>query len=226
MATTPIADLLKRRFPTLDLDGDSQPAAGQAQLTAQEQAQFLRDRAVRRHQARVDPQFANAALDTDTPPGRTVAAWVRHYLAGDLPDRHSLLLLGSVGTGKTHLAYGALRAVADAGHPRADWEGGTIAETYARLRPNSGENPADVHAALTAASILLLDDLGANKHSDWTEETALTLLDARYRRRAPVIATGNTSLPELAASIGDRAMSRLVGMSQLVEVKGPDRRFP
>lgn len=226
MTTTPIADVMRRYFPDLDPAQDDEPPAGQAQLTAAEQHQFQRERALRRHAALGDPLFADARLDADTQPARTVAAWVRHYLAGDLPQRHSLLLLGNVGTGKTHLAYGALRALAEAGHPRADWAGGTAAETYRRLRPESGENHAEVLAQLAGASVLLLDDLGAAKHSDFTEETTLTILDARYRRRAPVIATGNTSLKELAAAIGDRALSRLLGMAQVVEVKGRDRRLP
>ena len=227
MTTTPIADLLKRRFPDLTPADSGELPAGQAELTADEQRDFQRVRAVRRHETRVDPQFTAARLDPAdrAPAARAVAEWTRRYQAGTLGPRHSLLLLGTVGTGKTWLAYAALRTLAESGHPRVDWAGGTVAETYARLRPSSGENPAAVFDELATASILLLDDLGATKHSDWTEETTLTLLDARYRTRGPVIATGNATPKELAVAIGDRALSRLVGMSVLVEVKGPDRRL-
>lgn len=225
MTTSPVAAVMARFFPGLSPADHGRPPAGQAQLTAEEQHRFQRERALRRHGARVDPHFARAGLDPSTAPGRAVAAWVHAYLEDNLPQRHSLLLLGGVGTGKTHLAYGALYALADAGHPQADWAGGTAAETYRRLRPESGENHADVLAELAAASVLLLDDLGATKHTDFTEETTLTILDARYRRQAPVIATGNTTIKELAASIGDRALSRLLGMAQVIEVKGRDRRL-
>lgn len=226
MTTSHITDVMRRYFPDLNPADQAAPPTGQAQLTAAEQREFHRRRALRRHDALADPLFAAARLDDASTPARTVAAWVRHYLAGDLPARHSLLLLGNVGTGKTHLAYAALRELAEAGHPRADWAGGTAAEVYRRLRPESGENHTEVLASLIGASVLLLDDLGANKHSDFTEESTLTILDARYRAKAPVIATGNANLKELAAAIGDRALSRLLGMAQVVEVKGRDRRLP
>lgn len=225
MTTSHITDVMRRYFPGITPATGDEPPAGQAQLTATEQREFHRQRALRRHEALADPLFADARLDTATSPARTVAAWARHYLAGDLPARHSLLLLGNVGTGKTHLAYAALRELAESGHPRADWAGGTAAEVYRRLRPESGENPTEVLAGLAAASVLLLDDLGASKHSDFTEEVTLTILDARYRAKAPVIATGNANLKELATAIGDRALSRLLGMAQVVEVKGRDRRL-
>jgi DNA replication protein DnaC len=220
-----LRELLARNLPGVDLDAVPPPASGPRRLSGEEQAELWRERAVRRHQLRVPAPFAAARLDCDTP--REVRAWVQAHIAGTAGARHSLMLFGRVGRGKTWLAYAALAEIAYAGVRNAAWAGGTVAEVFTRMRPGSGEDRATVFRDLADAPILLLDDLGAARSSDWTEETFLDLIDTRSRRNGPVIVTTNATPQELRAAIGDRALSRLAGMCVQYEfpADAPDRRL-
>lgn len=225
MSSATIEEILARRVPDR---GPGRPPLrrGPAELSPEAEAELWRERALKRHERLAPEAFANARLSADTP--RQVHAWVDGYLNRTLGDRCSLMLSGRVGRGKTHLAYGALRAIAEAGCRDAAWAGGTVAQIFTRLRPNSGEHRAAVIRELTTIPILLLDDLGAAKDSDWTEEAILDLIDARVSNVAPMIVTTNATPKELRAAIGDRALSRLAGMCRQFEfpANAPDRRLP
>lgn len=219
------ADLLARHVPAHVLaaakDRRTEPYPGR--LTSAEQAAMFRARALARHESRVPDAYRDARLTADAPAG--VRSWVQAHATGRLGRRrNSLLVTGPVGVGKTHLAYAALRAIAESGTARATWAGGNAAQVYARMRPESGETRRDVERELCAAPILLLDDLGASKDSDFTEDVTLALLDAREADGAPVLVTANLKPKDLRARIGDRAMSRLTGLCVHLEVTGPDRR--
>lgn len=224
MTILSIGEILARNVPGFDptVLADPPPADEDGQSLA-ELAEMYRSYALRRHEKLTPAAFRNARLDPDAP--ALVARWVRAFVEGTLSAKCSLILSGRVGRGKTHLAYAALRAVAESGCARSAWAGGTVSEVFARLRPGSGEDRATVIHELTTAPILLLDDLGASKDSEWTEETFLALVDARSRRVAPVIVTTNSGPKELRAQIGDRAMSRLLGMGVEIVVEGDDRRL-
>lgn len=225
MSIATIEEILARRVPGRD-PGRPPTRRGPAVLSPQAEAELWRERALKRHERLAPEAFADARLGADCP--RQVRGWVDGHIAGSLGDRCSLMLSGRVGRGKTHLAYGALRAVAEAGCRDAAWAGGTVAQIFTRLRPNSGEHRAAVLRELTTIPILLLDDLGSVKDSEWTEEAILDLIDARVSRLAPMIVTTNATPKELRAAIGDRALSRLAGMCAQFEFPADavDRRLP
>lgn len=151
-----------------------------------------------------------------------VLAWIEQA-AIDPENTPSLLLLGRVGTGKTHQAYGALRAIAPELTGR-DWIATTYADLFASLRPRAG---TDMEADLNRyrqASILLLDDLGIAKNSEWVEEITYRVIDGRYQDMRPSIFTTNLPVEELREAIGDRIASRLAESCTRVVLDGPDRR--
>ncbi|MFE7803740.1 ATP-binding protein [Streptomyces sp. NPDC057430] len=182
-----------------------------------------------------------------------VAAWVRTIAdaavapaAEDLnsqwgrPGRRriahgpSLLLWGGTGIGKTHEAYGAVRALTAAGCG-VEWHATTAADLYAEMRYRSGVDPEHMLRRIMRVPLLLLDDLGAAKTSEWTEEITFRLVNWRCQNRMPTIFTTNLPpvrddrmdkhLPVLRDKVGDRILSRLSGMCTPVEFTGPDRRF-
>jgi hypothetical protein len=74
----------------------------------------------------------------------------------------SLLLVGATGTGKTHLAYGAVRALLTSGvNCRAIVT--TAADLYARLRPRHGVDPEAEFERVARARVLVVDDLGRRR---------------------------------------------------------------
>jgi DNA replication protein DnaC len=73
--------------------------------------------------------------------------------------------------------------------------------------------------------LLVLDDLGAEKPSEWVAETLYLLIDRRYRKCKPTIITSNLTLNELAAKLDDRISSRIAEMCKIFKMNGKDRRI-
>lgn len=152
---------------------------------------------------------------------RDVRAWVSAYRTNPAGSS-SLLLAGPTGVGKTWLAYGALReAVCTPTAPT--WAAVAFPDFVAALRP-SGKDPEGDMNRYQGVDLLLLDDLGAAKSSEWVEETTYRLLNHRYEAMLPSIFTTNLPLAQLRDGLGDRLASRLVETCTRVTLAGADRR--
>lgn len=148
-------------------------------------------------------------------------------------DGGILVLNGGIGTGKTHQAYGALRRIAEAGPSRFEMIAVTAPDMYGRLRPG-GSDKGSEHELKQFARIqlLLLDDLGTEKLSEFTEEATYRIVNERYNTCLPLIITTNlpvrslagSGTPELVGRLGDRLASRLAQTARTVTLTGPDLR--
>ncbi|NUQ98062.1 MAG: ATP-binding protein [Streptomyces sp.] len=135
----------------------------------------------------------------------------------------SLILLGPTGTGKTYQAYAAIREFAITGVV-ARWEVTTAPDMYAALRPRHGIDSEAEFRRYRNAAVLLVDDLGASKATEFTEEVNFRLIDWRYKHHLPTLFTSNALPKDLAERLGARVASRLREMCQSVPVLGQDRR--
>lgn len=155
---------------------------------------------------------------------------VRVWLERHIIDPNSapwLYLSGNTGTGKTHLAYGVLRWLAGvAARANRDfrWLVVTHADLNAALRPKPDESHAYALDRYLEAEFLILDDVGAGKGSEFTEENITRLVDYRWSRRLPTVYTTNLDVDALEKVVGERVVSRFADAT-LVELDGPDRRF-
>ncbi|WP_224274263.1 ATP-binding protein [Streptomyces sp. LS1784] len=162
-----------------------------------------------------------------------VLAWVRQVavqaVAPSLGARRqvatgpSLLMAGVVGAGKTHEAYGAVRALVQAGIG-VRWRATTAADLYADLRPSSDTDAERVLAAYSRVPLLILDDLGAAKSSEFVEEQTYRLINRRYNHMLPTLITSNLPIKDLRTCLGDRVTSRLAQMTTRVSFEPVDRR--
>ena len=73
--------------------------------------------------------------------------------------------------------------------------------------------------------ILILDDVGSEKLSEWVRETFYQIINNRNENKKPFMITSNFSIQQLAERIGDRNVSRIVEMCDIFELKGDDRRM-
>lgn len=153
-------------------------------------------------------------------------------------NAQGLYLAGQVGTGKTHTAWHAAMAwcVATGTVPRAqevdDWTGRhgptviftRMTDLLDDLRPGDGarQRVRDCQHA----QLLVLDDVGAEKASEWTQERLYSVIDHRYANCLPLIVTSNLPPGELAGQTGARTESRLAEMCRVVAITGTDRRKP
>lgn len=135
----------------------------------------------------------------------------------------SLLLLGPTGVGKTFQGYGAIRDLAVTG-VSARWIAATAADIYAALRPRHQVDSETEFQKYAKADLLFVDDLGAAKATEWTEEVNYRLINHRYEAEKPTLFTSNVPPGQLGAALGDRVASRLTEMCQRVVLKGDDRR--
>lgn len=181
-----------------------------------EQVGVRRAEALDRYDRLVPRRFAHAEASTQA------ATWAQR-LATDLHGARSLLLCGPVGTGKTYQAWAALKAIAETG-AGIKCQALTEADLFAHLRPGGSDNPETELEALATVDVLFIDDLGAAKNTEWTEEITYRLINRRYEECRPCIFTTNAAAKELAAFVGDRIASRLQHMCQLIPLTGADRR--
>lgn len=177
--------------------------------------------------ARIPPRYRHALADHPR-----VDAWVADIARAGRPGPGgapgiatgpSLLIAGPTGTGKTHQAFGAIRDLLTKG-VRLRWEATTAADLYAAQRPQHGNDPEQQLWRLARSPLLLLDDLGAAKQSQWTEELTYRLVNHRYNQLLPTLVTTNLPVAELRDAVGDRVASRLAEMTERVILTGRDRR--
>jgi DNA replication protein DnaC len=143
-----------------------------------------------------------------------------------------LLLMGSCGVGKTHLAAAIIRGLVERGVLCLFYEFGSllkqIQESYNTLSQTS---EMKVLAPVYEAEVLVLDELGGLKPTDWVKDTMLQIINARYNDKKMTIFTTNYTDARrnpadetLEDRVGSRLRSRLYEMCKSVIVEGEDYR--
>ena len=120
--------------------------------------------------------------------------------------------MGDVGTGKTSLAMLVSKAALERGRSVAIY---SLPRLLARIRrtydAEAGEQTyLDFFERLTSVDLLHIDDLGAEKRSDWVLEQLYAIVDERYEQERSMVVTTNLDQPSLEEQIGARTVSRLV----------------
>lgn len=147
----------------------------------------------------------------------------------------SMYLTGEKGTGKTHLAAAIVRELVLDKTPRhrrsvvddIGWISvpDLLLEIRGAFRDHSERSEGDIIEQYSDYKLLVLDDLGAEKTTEWSLQTLYTIIDRRYREERQTIITSNLSLDELADKLDDRIASRLSELCRVVVLTGPDRRI-
>jgi DNA replication protein DnaC len=155
-----------------------------------------------------------------------VEAFVRS-LDEKLDTGRGLWLFGDTGTGKTTLAMLISKAALESGRSVAIY---SLPKLLARIRRTyEGEPGTDSYSQffdrLTSVDLLHIDDLGAEKRSDWVLEQLYALINERYETQRSMLITTNLSHGELEDQIGARTVSRLNQICDEISLFGSDRRY-
>ena len=158
-------------------------------------------------------------------------------------DRKGLLIVGRCGVGKTHLAVSALKKIVEKGvHSLFCDYRELLKQIQDSYNPSVQATELEVLRPVFETEVLLLDDLGAVKPSEWVWDTVSLILNTRYNANSTTIVTSNFELgdseadadltPVRAAArqetlrdrIGERMISRLCEMCRIIAVPGKDYR--
>jgi DNA replication protein DnaC len=202
--------------------------------------------------AHIPKRYKNCTLDTFDPayrgadPSLGFALVAARKFAEAYPvdtAGRGLLLVGPVGLGKTHLAVGVLRRMIRERGARGlfcDYRE-LLKNIQNSYNPQVNTTELELLKPVFAAEVLVLDDLGAQKPTEWVWDTVALILNSRYNEKQTTIITTNyPDLPErkapaansklagtddtLGDRIGDRMRSRLAEMCIRIDLTGEDIR--
>jgi DNA replication protein DnaC len=153
--------------------------------------------------------------------------------------KQSYYIYGGVGTGKTDLAAALLREILlnvdpeadDFGHfyiPRSSAVFVSAPAMFLSIRSIASGNETselDIVKKYAETRVLILDDLGTEKLSDWVMQTLYVIINKRYENVLQTIITSNFTLQEIKDNFHEGIASRIKGMCEPVELKGQDRRY-
>jgi DNA replication protein DnaC len=154
-------------------------------------------------------------------------------LAREYPAvERGLVFMGPVGVGKTHLSVAIMRGLIEKGVPCLFYEfGSLLKEIQNSYNPISQTSELKVLAPVFEAEVLVLDELGASKPTDWVRDTMMQIINTRYNDKKLTIFTTNyldgrrnERDETLEDRIGVRLRSRLYEMCKTVHLEGEDYR--
>ena len=189
-------------------------------------------------ESRIPRRYEQCALDNYDdihPLQRAAKEAARSYVESYPIHEAGLLFLGPCGVGKTHLAVAILKAlmtekgVAGLFYDFRD----LLKEIQNSYNPVSQASELAVLQPVLRAEVLVLDDMGAGKPSDWVKEMLAHIINQRYNDKRATVFTSNfldvydeprPGEDTLEERIGTRLRSRLYEMCKVVMVHGEDYR--
>jgi len=152
---------------------------------------------------------------------------IKEYLQNkEWRDGKGLYLTGTVGCGKTHLASAIVHELAKQNvYTLFVFVPDFLDELRSMFddtkQDTERENPFELAKIST---VLILDDLGTEKVTEWANEKLLQLINYRYNNNLATIITSNYAMQALKGRLGERIYSRVKGMCEEIVINGEDRR--
>lgn len=138
--------------------------------------------------------------------------------------KKGLFIYGNTGVGKTYALYAIQKRARE--HRMEVTNVENWVELLTDLRQKvAGGVLYDPLEHITSKVVIVIDDLGAEKQTDWSQEILYLIINRIYLKEKTAILSTNYSIEEFQTRYGDRIMSRIAEMCELVELTGEDRRL-
>ena len=185
--------------------------------------------------ARIPRRYEQCSFDSYFPlnPSQEAAVNFARQASDGYPSQEiGLLFLGTCGVGKTHLSVAILRALVDKGISCLFYDFRDLLKDIQDSWNNQkGASEMQVLAPVYEAEVLVLDELGASKPTEWVRDTMTHIINKRYNDKKVTIFTtnyldakGNAYDETLTERVGERLRSRLHEMCKVVAIQGEDYR--
>lgn len=146
---------------------------------------------------------------------------------------NSVMLVGDVGVGKTHLLVGAARALIDQGVPVIFVSTVELIENLREAELNKtnpdydGESIRSQINTLSSAEVVIFDDVGQEKITEWVQVQYYRIINQRYLAMLPTLFSTNLDKEQLIQAVGDTVASRMAEMSagRLYVMQGENVRY-
>src|SRR5881296_2264354 len=176
--------------------------------------------------ARIPPRYQHCTLQGYVAGDAELSKWVAkreaQIVLDEFPslDGRGLLFVGAVGVGKTHLAVAILRELIERYQlPGLFYQfGALLRQIQDSYNPVSQTSELKVLAPVFETDVLVLDELGASRPTDWVRDTMMQIIGRRYNEKRLTIFTTNYSDEEIEDRVGCRLRSRLYEMCSTVKV--------
>jgi len=142
----------------------------------------------------------------------------------EIKDGNGYWFVGAVGTGKTWQAVATLKKFV------LNMQGTGLFVTVPDLleeirRGYNDRSQGDFLDRVCTIGLLVLDDLGVEKQTEWVSEKLYQIINGRYNAMLPTVVTSNLSVENVEELLGQRLVSRLLGCCKIVALEGEDRRL-
>lgn len=181
----------------------------------------------RSSQSGLPPRYRRCRFDNYVPDEKTRIALMmcQEYAERFSSDtERGLYLVGGVGGGKTHLAVAIVQRVIDRGFKGRFLLVPEWLREIRRAFGGTAEAQREVASAFEFDGLLVVDDIGAERATDWVEEQLYLGVNYRYTHLLPTIFTSNDGPGELEKKLGERTVSRIIEMCDAVLVQSVDYR--
>lgn len=142
-------------------------------------------------------------------------------------DGSGLLFTGSVGTGKTHLSAAIALELLEREFSVVFGTVTTLLAEIRRTYEDEKSSDYDVFNRMAKCDLLIIDDLGKEKVTEWVDQTIYEIINTRYENNKALIITTNMSLTTLRSkytNTGEAVVSRILEMCHGIKMDGPDWR--
>jgi len=185
--------------------------------------------------ARIPRRYDDCTFDSYFPlnPSQEAALMFGKKIAEEYPNLEiGLLFMGTCGVGKTHLAVSILKALLEKNISCLFYDfRDLLKEIQDSWNKDTQTSEMAILSAIYQADVIVLDELGASKPTEWVKDTMTHIINRRYNDKKVTIFTSNyldaksSQYDEtLGERVGERLRSRLHEMCKIVNIFGDDYR--